>query len=98
MKTFLAKLAPLRLLYRRGSGCSPSPFLFGRGGRQWLASGWPMRPAGSRNTVSMYSSFIFLPVGPNIQALVGGSLDVRAPGISGVVLAAARGAPVRLER
>ena len=30
----------------------------------------------------------------NIQALLGGSLDVSAPGISGVVLAAARGAPV----
>src|SRR4029077_529587 len=32
--------------------------------------------------------------GMNIQALLGGSLDVSAPGISGVVLAAARGAPV----
>jgi ABC-type nitrate/sulfonate/bicarbonate transport system substrate-binding protein len=30
----------------------------------------------------------------NIQALLGGSLDVSAPGIGGVVLAAARGAPV----
>jgi ABC-type nitrate/sulfonate/bicarbonate transport system substrate-binding protein len=30
----------------------------------------------------------------NIQALLGGSLDVSTPGISGVVLAAARGAPV----
>jgi NitT/TauT family transport system substrate-binding protein len=30
----------------------------------------------------------------NIQALLGGSLDMSAPGISGVVLAAARGAPV----
>jgi ABC-type nitrate/sulfonate/bicarbonate transport system substrate-binding protein len=32
--------------------------------------------------------------GMNIQALLGGSLDVSAPGIGGVVLAAARGAPV----
>ena len=32
--------------------------------------------------------------GMNIQALLGGSLDMSAPGISGVVLAAARGAPV----
>lgn len=32
--------------------------------------------------------------GTNIQALLGGSLDLSAPGISGVVLAAARGAPV----
>ena len=32
--------------------------------------------------------------GTNIQALLGGSLDMSAPGISGVVLAAARGAPV----
>ena len=30
----------------------------------------------------------------NIQALLGGSLDVAVPGISGVVLAAARGASV----
>ena len=32
--------------------------------------------------------------GTNIQALLGGSLDMSAPGISGVVIAAARGAPV----
>ena len=38
---------------------------------------------------------IYIPSsGMNIQALLGGSLDVSAPGISGVVLAAARGAPV----
>ncbi len=32
--------------------------------------------------------------GTNIQALLGGSLELSAPGMSGVVLAAARGAPV----
>ena len=38
---------------------------------------------------------IYIPSsGTNIQALLGGSLDVSAPGISGVALAAARGAPV----
>jgi NitT/TauT family transport system substrate-binding protein len=38
---------------------------------------------------------IYIPSsGMNIQALLGGSLDLSAPGISGVVLAAARGAPV----
>src|SRR5262245_15759825 len=38
---------------------------------------------------------IYIPSsGTNIQALLGGSLDVSTPGISGAVLAAARGAPV----
>src|SRR3989442_686301 len=73
--------APLRLSY---SVVGPT-----------VAGVWMAHETGAFKKYGLDVQLIYIPSsGMNIQALLGGSLDVSAPGISGVVLAAARGAPV----
>ena len=73
--------APLRLSY---SVVGPT-----------VAGVWMAHETGTFKKYGLDVQLIYIPSsGMNIQALLGGSLDVSAPGISGVVLAAARGAPV----
>ena len=73
--------APLRLSY---SVVGPS-----------VAGVWMAHETGTFRKYGLDVQLIYIPSsGMNIQALLGGSLDVSTPGISGVVLAAARGAPV----
>jgi len=77
----IALAAPLRLSY---SVVGPT-----------VAGVWMAHETGSFKKYGLDVQLIYIPSsGTNIQALLGGSLDVSAPGISGVVLAAARGAPV----
>jgi NitT/TauT family transport system substrate-binding protein len=76
-----ALAAPLRLSY---SVVGPT-----------VAGVWMAHETGAFKKYGLDVQLIYIPSsGTNIQALLGGSLDVSAPGISGVVLAAARGAPV----
>src|SRR5262245_40689355 len=73
--------APLRLSY---SVVGPT-----------VAGVWMAHETGAFKKYGLDVQLIYIPSsGTNIQALLGGSLDVSAPGISGVVLASARGAPV----
>ena len=73
--------APLRLSY---SVVGPT-----------VAGIWMAHETGTFKKYGLDVQLIYIPSsGMNIQALLGGSLDMSAPGISGVVLAAARGAPV----
>ncbi|HYT58341.1 MAG TPA: ABC transporter substrate-binding protein [Verrucomicrobiae bacterium] len=73
--------APLRLSY---SVVGPT-----------VAGVWMAHEIGTFKKYGLDVQLIYIPSsGMNIQALLGGSLDVSAPGISGVVLAAARGGPV----
>jgi len=73
--------APLRLSY---SVVGPT-----------VAGVWMAHETGAFKKYGLDVQLIYIASsGMNIQALLGGSLDVSAPGISGVVLAAARGAPV----
>jgi NitT/TauT family transport system substrate-binding protein len=73
--------APLRLSY---SVVGPS-----------VAGVWMAQETGTFKKYGLDVQLIYIPSsGTNIQALLGGSLDVSTPGISGAVLAAARGAPV----
>jgi len=76
-----ALAAPLRLSY---SVIGPT-----------VAGIWMAHETGTFKKYGLDVQLIYIPSsGTNIQALLGGSLDVSGPGISGVVLAAARGAPV----
>ena len=69
--------APLRLSY---SVVGPT-----------VAGVWMAHETGAFKKYGLDVQLIYIPSsGMNIQALLGGSLDVTAPGISGVVLAAAR--------
>jgi NitT/TauT family transport system substrate-binding protein len=73
--------APLRLSY---SVVGPS-----------VAGVWMAQETGTFKKYGLDVQLIYIPSsGTNIQALLGDSLDVSTPGISGAVLAAARGAPV----
>lgn len=73
--------APLRLSY---SVVGPT-----------VAGIWMAHDTGLFKKYGLDVQLIYIPSsGMNIQALLGGSLDVSVPGIGGVVLAAARGAPV----
>jgi NitT/TauT family transport system substrate-binding protein len=73
--------APLRLSY---SVVGPT-----------VAGIWMAHENGAFKKYGLDVQLVYIPSsGTNIQALLGGSLDMSAPGISGVVLAAARGAPV----
>jgi NitT/TauT family transport system substrate-binding protein len=73
--------APLRLSY---SVVGPT-----------VTSIWMAHGTGMFKKYGLDVQLIYIPSsGTNIQALLGGSLDLSAPGMSGVVLAAARGAPV----
>lgn len=73
--------APLRLSY---SVVGPT-----------VAGIWIAQETGAFKKYGLDVQLIYIPSsGTNIAALLGGSLDLSAPGISGVVLAAARGAPV----
>lgn len=73
--------APLRLSY---SVVGPT-----------VAGIWMAHDYGIFEKYGLDVQLVYIPSsGTNIQALLGGSLDMSAPGISGVVLAGARGAPV----
>ena len=73
--------APLRLSY---SVVGPT-----------VAGIWMAHEYGTFKKYGLDVELVYIPSsGTNIQALLGGSLDMSAPGISGVILAAARGAPV----
>ncbi|MSP37101.1 MAG: ABC transporter substrate-binding protein [Deltaproteobacteria bacterium] len=73
--------APLRLSY---SAISPT-----------VASVWMAHETGMFKKYGLDVQLVYIASsGTNIQALLGGSLELSAPGMSGVVLAAARGAPV----
>jgi NitT/TauT family transport system substrate-binding protein len=73
--------APLRLSY---SVVGPT-----------VAGIWMAHDYGIFKKYGLDVQLVYIPSsGTNIQALLGGSLDMSAPGISGVVIAAARGAPV----
>jgi NitT/TauT family transport system substrate-binding protein len=73
--------APLRLSY---SVVGPT-----------VAGIWMAHDYGIFEKYGLDVQLVYIPSsGTSIQALLGGSLDMSAPGIRGVVLAAARGAPV----
>ena len=77
----VASAAPLRLSY---SVVGPS-----------VAGIWIAHETGMFKKYGLDVQLIYIASsGLNTQALLGGSLDLSVPGISGVVLAAARGAPV----
>ena len=60
-----------------------------------VAGIWMAHDNGIFKKYGLDVQLVYIPSsGTNIQALLGGSLDLSAPGISGVVIAAARGAPV----
>lgn len=60
-----------------------------------VAGVWMVQETGAFKKYDLDGELIYMPSsGTNIQALLGGSLDISTPGSSGVVLAAARGAPV----
>ena len=60
-----------------------------------VAGIWMAHDNGTFKKYGLDVQLVYIPSsGTNIQALLGGSLDMSAPGISGVVMAAARGAPV----
>ena len=60
-----------------------------------VTSVWMAHETGMFKKYGLDVQLVYIPSsGTNIQALLGGSLDLSAPGMSGVVLAAARGAPV----
>lgn len=60
-----------------------------------VAAVWMAQESGAFKRNGLEIELVYIPSSvTNIQALLGGSLDVAVPGISGVVLAAARGAPV----
>lgn len=60
-----------------------------------VAGVWMAQETGAFKRYGLDVELIYIPSsGTNIQALLGGSIDISTPGSSGVVLAAARGAPV----
>jgi NitT/TauT family transport system substrate-binding protein len=60
-----------------------------------VAAVWMSQETGAFKRHGVDVQLVYIPSsGTNIQALLGGSLDIAIPGSSGVVLAAARGAPV----
>jgi NitT/TauT family transport system substrate-binding protein len=60
-----------------------------------VAAVWMAHDTGAFKRYGVDAQLVYIPSSvTNIQALLGGSLDVAIPGSSGVVLAAARGAPV----
>lgn len=60
-----------------------------------VAGVWMTYETGAFKRYGLDVQLVYIPSSvTNIQALLGGSLDVAVPGISGVVLAAARGASV----
>ena len=60
-----------------------------------VAAVWMAQESGAFKRNGLDIDLVYIPSSvTNIQALLGGSLDVAVPGISGVVLAAARGASV----
>ena len=60
-----------------------------------VAGVWMTYETGAFKRYGLDVQLVYIPSSEtNIQALLGGSLDVAVPGISGVVLAAARGASV----
>ena len=60
-----------------------------------VAAVWMAHDTGAFKRYGVDVQMVYIPASvTNIQALLGGSLDVAVPGSSGVVLAAARGAPV----
>jgi len=76
-----ASAAPLRLSY---SIVGPP-----------VAAVWMTHETGAFKRYGLDIQLVYIPSSvTNIQALLGGSLDIAVPGMSGVVLAAARGAPV----
>ena len=98
MKTFFAKLALLCVCFIGEAVAAPLRLSYSAVGPT-VAGIWMAHETGRFKKYGLDVQLIYIPSsGTNIQALVGGSLDVSAPGISGVVLAAARGAPVLLER
>lgn len=76
-----ASAAPLRFSY---SVIAPT-----------VAGVWMTQETGAFKKYGLDVQLIYIPSsGTNTQALLGGSIEVTTPGSSGVVLAAARGAPV----
>ncbi len=60
-----------------------------------VAAVWMAHDTGAFKRYGVDAQLVYIPSSvTNIQAILGGSLDVAIPGSSGVVLAAARGAPV----
>jgi len=79
--SFDVSAAPIRLSY---SVVGPT-----------VASVWMAHETGMFKKYGLDVQLVYIASsGTNIQALLGGSLELSAPGMSGVVLAAARGAPV----
>lgn len=61
-----------------------------------VAGVWMAHETGAFKRYGLEVQLVYIPASvTNIQALLGASLDVAVPGSSGVVLGAARGAPVR---
>lgn len=60
-----------------------------------VAAVWMAEETGAFKRHGLDVQLVYIPSsGTNIQALLGGSIEIATPGSSGVVLAAARGAPV----
>jgi NitT/TauT family transport system substrate-binding protein len=94
MKKLLSQLAVLWLCFAGEVSAAPLRLSYSVVGPT-VAGIWMAHETGAFRKYGLDVQLIYIPSsGTNIQALLGGSLDVSAPGISGVVLAAARGAPV----
>lgn len=94
MKKLLLQVAVLWLCCRSEVSAAPLRLSYSVVGPT-VAGVWMAHETGAFKKYGLDVQLIYIPSsGMNIQALLGGSLDVSAPGISGVVLAAARGAPV----
>src|SRR5262245_36012048 len=94
MKKLLLQVTVLWLCCRGGVSAAPLRLSYSVVGPT-VAGIWMAHETGAFKKYGLDVQLIYIPSsGMNIQALLGGSLDVSAPGISGVVLAAARGAPV----
>jgi NitT/TauT family transport system substrate-binding protein len=93
MKKFLLVIA-LSLFVRVDASAAPLRLSYSVVGPT-VASVWMAHETGMFKKYGLDVQLVYIASsGTNIQALLGGSLELSAPGMSGVVLAAARGAPV----
>jgi ABC-type nitrate/sulfonate/bicarbonate transport system substrate-binding protein len=94
MKKLLSQIAVLWLCFASAASAAPVRLSYSVVGPT-VAGIWMTHETSMFKKYGLDVQLIYIPSsGTNIQALLGGSLDMSAPGISGVVSAAARGAPV----
>ena len=94
MKKLLVQIVVLWLAFGGETSAAPLRLSYSVVGPT-VAGVWMAHDTGTFKKYGLDVQLVYIASsGTNIQALLGGSLDLSAPGISGVVLAAAPGAPV----